>query len=429
MLSSEEAATARVKGSKDALVQSRRKCGRCWQPLLTPPMCFCEAARGLQARMAPPAGSPAARTAQRIRWLVYMHRNDYLCGGNSGKLLQMLFPESTSIFVADYRPDEERLAAAIEEVEAEQAEGGGRICVLFPGTSAVTLEEWSRGWRRRSGGMINGHTNPAPDTATAHGGAGGALPLPLPTCLSVVLIDGTWRQARRLAKRLAKQAPSLSQVVLDLSTKKTIGGSGAGDHNDTSGDADDVAEKESGGSNGDDLVDTSSSSSSSAAAAASPAAKQQPYTSIFRRGARSRQSQRTRPKGSKDRGGGSSDAAPPGKRALLVEGRICTAEAAAMLLDEACALFLLLGAGTGAALAGSSPSPTCSSPSPSYLELISEVLRLNNLALAGGASSKVRTGRWAGDGGHPAWYFGTRVVDGREATEEILKSHSDAIFF
>ena len=277
--------------------------------------------------------------------------------------------------------------------------------------------------------MINGHTNPAPDTATAHGGAGGALPLPLPTCLSVVLIDGTWRQARRLAKRLAKQAPSLSQVVLDLSTKKTIGGSGAGDHNDTSGDADDVAEKESGGSNGDDLVDTSSSSSSSAAAAASPAAKQQPYTSIFRRGARSRQSQRTRPKGSKDRGGGSSDAAPPGKRALLVEGRICTAEAAAMLLDEACALFLLLGAGTGAALAGSSPSPTCSSPSPSYLELISEVLRLNNLALAGGASSKVRTGRWAGDGGHPAWYFGTRVVDGREATEEVLESHSDAIFF
>ena len=50
--------------------------------------------------------------------------------------------------------------------------------------------------------------------------------------------------------------------------------------------------------------------------------------------------------------------------------------------------------------------------------MVTEAVRLNNAALRGGPHTK-RAGKshWSGDGGHPAWYFGSRVVGGKEAPE------------
>jgi len=122
-----------------------------------------------------------------------MSIEEWRCGGNSGRLLSLLFGPQVSFFVHGSRYDAERLRAAVAACKS--------CCVLFPGASAVTVPQWLAGT----------------SSSTVVAGAGGDAHLCASQGHAVILVDGTWAQARRMEKRLRKFVlPLVSQVSLTL---------------------------------------------------------------------------------------------------------------------------------------------------------------------------------------------------------------------
>jgi hypothetical protein len=161
-----------------------------------------------------------------------MSREEWRCGGNSGRLLLNLFPAETSFYIHGVRRDADRLRAAL--LDGSGGSGGGAsgpACVLFPGSGALTVPQWlasaSAPWGCNS---RSGNAEPSlrtkdfgaddsgshADSSHARSNSSASSSGPGQT-KSVVLVDGTWRQARRMAKHLAAVLlPGVPQVTLTL---------------------------------------------------------------------------------------------------------------------------------------------------------------------------------------------------------------------
>jgi len=290
------------------------KCMTCWKEQKC---CVCEAVRRLfddERRGKWRAG------ALRMRIFVYLSKEEWLCGGNSGRLLGLLFPRETTFYVHGMRSESERLRA---DMFASKA---GRLCVLFPGADALTVPEWLARQDSADAAEDRVSVDDAaardPAAAAATGGApasdepAGAIKKAGddPGILGVLLVDGTWDQARRMAKYLRKALlPSLPHTTLTLTGLQRL--------------------------------------------------------SVFRR----KQSQ---------------------------EGRVCTSEALALFLSEVLA---------AKAEACTLSDEVASAAAEACTEVVSEAIQLNNRALMP-LGKKVF---WQGDGGHPAWYFGEKLVKGK----------------
>ena len=192
------------------------KCGRCW---ILVERCLC-------AKVTP------LRTVTRPwRFLIYMSREDYLNGGNSAKLLSVAAPTRSQIFVHGRRADEQRLREAV-------AEGGeGNAVLLFPDEGAFDAKDWLRGWltreeeRRASGGGgggsgdsgSSGGAGAGDGDGDGEGGGGGGsggsgrnraadAEAEQGTELTVVVVDGTWNKARKLAKYFGEKIAPRERV-------------------------------------------------------------------------------------------------------------------------------------------------------------------------------------------------------------------------
>jgi len=105
---------------------------------------------------------------RRAQFVVWMHRLERMRASNTGKLLEHVLPGS-QVLLHDRPSDIERLRDLLEEAE-------GRALVLFPSKDAVPASE---------------------ARAALPGLRGGDLPP-----LVVVLVDGTWHQAKRMHRTL-----------------------------------------------------------------------------------------------------------------------------------------------------------------------------------------------------------------------------------
>eukprot|EP00457_Paulinella_chromatophora_P009138 gb/GEZN01009193.1/.p1 GENE.gb/GEZN01009193.1/~~gb/GEZN01009193.1/.p1 ORF type:complete len:367 (-),score=22.07 gb/GEZN01009193.1/:181-1281(-) len=166
------------------------KCLDCW---ISPCRCICERVRALKG------GWPRWSDARpRFHFHLYMSRQEWRCAGNTGKLLALLFPTQTSFYVHGYRPDDLKLREAVCGRDK-------KVCVLFPSARSVTVPEWLS-------------QSPAIDTADKL-----LVPSASPASIDVVLVDASWRQARRMAKHLSRIIlPDVPQVTLSSSlTRET----------------------------------------------------------------------------------------------------------------------------------------------------------------------------------------------------------------
>jgi len=134
-------------------VKDQRWCQNCW---LLREVCIC-------SRLNP------IESLQNITIHLLMHFKEYKRSSNTGYLLKSLLPHNTKVYIFGLEEDWEKL---LSEVNNQQ------VCVMYPKEDSVEVSE----------SMNQEH-------------------------LHVVVLDGTWRQARKINAKLPKEWP---RVKLNL---------------------------------------------------------------------------------------------------------------------------------------------------------------------------------------------------------------------
>jgi DTW domain-containing protein YfiP len=182
-------------------IEAASKCDDCWQKKK---YCICSEMKRL-------VSYEHQKLYSKFRFIVYMSREEYLCGGNSGHLLSLMFPEQTSTYLYGCRDDSLLLRQVILKSERE----GGKVCVLFPGSDAITVGQWMNTEFEKNI-VVEG------SGSLSCGGGGGGEGVNS-DILSVILVDGTWRQARKMAKYLKSTLlPQTKHVTLTLSGESLV---------------------------------------------------------------------------------------------------------------------------------------------------------------------------------------------------------------
>lgn len=152
-------------------LQQQGKCGRC---ALQSAYCICERLARLAAEVA------SLGIGQRVRFVVWMHVRERFRASNTGKLLEHILPNS-EVLIHDVPADEQRFQDLVSQAAP------GAAFVLFPSEDAVSATEILS-----DAGLS---TNVESDELGRCRGEAGQVAL-------AVLVDGTWRQARRMHKQL-----------------------------------------------------------------------------------------------------------------------------------------------------------------------------------------------------------------------------------
>ena len=205
------------------------RCQDCWHPIFR---CVCGMVR------------PLSLVTRRVVTAVFMHPREYGNAADSSKLLLRALPGS-SLFIFGLHEDENAL---IRELRQRKP---GEALILFPYPDSMPIRALPQFWPHSSldcagdvdsaawinsngpvGSPKNGgrHDNIGDDSTYAacdsacdvlplshrhHGSTHGAAPYPHHNrTLLIVVLDGTWRQARALARRLATLAPNTPRVCL-----------------------------------------------------------------------------------------------------------------------------------------------------------------------------------------------------------------------
>lgn len=188
-----ELETRRFLLKKEVVASSKGlQCGVCWKPRVR---CLCGALKNLRDRRKQYSSLPRKLG---LKVFNYVSREEWRCGGNSGRLLSLLFGTEVTYYVHGSRYDAARLRNAVASCNS--------CCVLFPGAAATTVERWSS------------------EATSLHREYESNPPLPEAAERqqeerfdAVILVDGTWDQARRMEKRLRLALlPLVPQVALDL---------------------------------------------------------------------------------------------------------------------------------------------------------------------------------------------------------------------
>eukprot|EP00960_Hanusia_phi_P077455 768695-Hanusia_phi.AAC.10 len=141
-------------------------CGRCWLPTGS---CICSSASKF-------AEASLRGRAVPMEVVIYSHVDEFMRKSNTGSLLFLCSPlVQTHLFVSGRCDDERRLAGLLDERK-------GRVCVVYPAEDAIPLET-----------LINEQE----DQLRVAG-------------MTFVLVEGTWRQARKIEKRLRRDIPRVS---------------------------------------------------------------------------------------------------------------------------------------------------------------------------------------------------------------------------
>lgn len=166
-----ERASCRAELKLARLSSTMRSQGKCERCMFQEAYCIC-------AQLAKLAAEPLVQQAAcRVRFVVWMHQLERGRASNTGKLLEHLFP-GTIVLFADAASHAERLRQIV-------AQSSGRVVVLFPSATAVSVEDAAR--------ML-----PCTTPLDSRTNDEGSRPPPL----VAVLVDGTWSQAKRMHRAL-----------------------------------------------------------------------------------------------------------------------------------------------------------------------------------------------------------------------------------
>eukprot|EP00929_Paragymnodinium_shiwhaense_P035167 TRINITY_DN19025_c0_g1_i2.p1 TRINITY_DN19025_c0_g1~~TRINITY_DN19025_c0_g1_i2.p1 ORF type:complete len:324 (+),score=43.72 TRINITY_DN19025_c0_g1_i2:84-1055(+) len=168
-----------MSSNTEALMSVQGRCGKC---MFQHAYCICSKLASLRERL------DGLRTGDRIRFVLWLHHKERVRASNTGKLLEHLLPGS-ELLTFDVSADEERFQELLNWHK-------GRACVLYPSDEAITPEQ-----------LVEVLGLP---TSAAHNASSGPAVAANTRPLLVVLIDGTWRQAKRMQRHME----GLPKVIL-----------------------------------------------------------------------------------------------------------------------------------------------------------------------------------------------------------------------
>ena len=162
---------------------------RCWGCWLLHPQCICT-----------PETPPEILSNFRHRTIVWLHPKEFGRLSNTGGLISVAFPPPQShVLVAGIKEDEDRMQAELErDPEA--------TFVLFPSDDALTAEEFMQSLRQDAAHVHAGEAGSGTEDTAARDQTD--LTAQDSSCqdfkrvYTIILVDGTWQQARRLALKI-----------------------------------------------------------------------------------------------------------------------------------------------------------------------------------------------------------------------------------
>ncbi|KAF4692525.1 hypothetical protein FOZ60_013195 [Perkinsus olseni] len=152
---------------------------RCMECAMKKKLCVCDELRSMR-----PTGEE--RRYLNFDIAVYMHAKERYRASNTGKVLEKLY--DAKIYVDSV---EEDMIALQEAIDARKS----RCCVLFPSNDSKTVEEL------RSESVLYRPSDPAVEGER----------------VLIILVDGTWKQAKRLQKRIDRSVPRIRLMPTTLS--------------------------------------------------------------------------------------------------------------------------------------------------------------------------------------------------------------------
>ena len=160
------------------------RCPNCWHDTHC---CICQ-------HLQPITVSWNAPVCINICICILMHHKEYLCAGNSAKLLLSLLPHHTKLYIFGKQGDVDRLEQDIAVVNSH-------AMILWPGETAISVSEF----------VDNLSTTSIPTTS-----------ITTPTTIHVIVLDGTYTQARNMHKSLRKRWNQLPTAVAVNPTSASV---------------------------------------------------------------------------------------------------------------------------------------------------------------------------------------------------------------
>ncbi|KAF4651523.1 hypothetical protein FOL47_000328 [Perkinsus chesapeaki] len=173
----EKVGVAITNASSKLMIEHSHRCTSC---AMKKNLCVCDELRSLRP-------SEQQREMLDFDVAVYMHAKERYRASNTGKVLEKLYDAKIYLDSVD-----EDMQALQEDIDAHR----NRCCVLFPSEDSRTVEEL------RSEGVI---TRPCQSDCEEG------------QRLLIILVDGTWKQAKRLQKRVDRSVPRVRLMPTTLS--------------------------------------------------------------------------------------------------------------------------------------------------------------------------------------------------------------------
>lgn len=171
-----EGAEKVVQRKKEEL-RRRKRCLTCWHPKHL--YCVCNHTPHLQYKMG------------NVKFIVYMHYLEYANAGDDAKLLMCCSPERTSLYLHGVEQDDVNMKMEIESFKSKSLEHKYAVVLLFPGPNSVTIDTFLE----QRAALMNNHNDKATYSSDK---------LNVQSPLLVIVMDATWRRARRMANHFRK---------------------------------------------------------------------------------------------------------------------------------------------------------------------------------------------------------------------------------
>eukprot|EP00475_Leptophrys_vorax_P026410 TRINITY_DN37262_c0_g1_i10.p1 TRINITY_DN37262_c0_g1~~TRINITY_DN37262_c0_g1_i10.p1 ORF type:complete len:354 (+),score=97.96 TRINITY_DN37262_c0_g1_i10:119-1063(+) len=162
--------------------------------------CFCGKILEISESSKLERGKALADVGIQVSLYVHFRELSHMRVSNTGKLLIHSCPLSSEYYICDVEDDESKF---VEEIRSDLE----NHIILFPSNDAIPLNQFVDSWKKR---QIDFGLS-ADDEKKTH------------SCkLKLVLLDGTWTNARYLHRRLKKLCPEVGRVALTEDDLKMI---------------------------------------------------------------------------------------------------------------------------------------------------------------------------------------------------------------
>ena len=172
-----------VQKKKEEL-QRRKRCLTCWHPKHL--YCICKHTPTLNYKL------------KNIKFIIYMHYLEYANAGDDAKLLMCCSPERTNMYLHGVEKDDINMKIEIETFKKKSLSHKHGVVLLFPGPNSITIDTFLE--QREKKVMMKRQNN--------NQSSGTVLNMPqereIKPPLLVIVMDATWRRARRMANHFRK---------------------------------------------------------------------------------------------------------------------------------------------------------------------------------------------------------------------------------